>query len=283
MSESVASSLLVLSLLRENEDFHDDTDVFYGPIEGNFEKLEKLEMIGIGASHCFASMSGSCAESLVELSLTDNFYDPNETERPRFPERFEGYFRKLRKFEFMGRSPFRCFESISESCASCLLELKLVDCSNVTFPETLRGNFTKLEKLTMHGRGAARCFASMSASCSHSLLELDLGKRVFGRREEEFPKGFDGNPVKLEKLRLDGRGASECFASMSASCSHSLLELDLSEAVNAEDEDYEGFPKGLGRNLVKLERLRFGRPWRKRVLCFDVGIMFPLAARVGFE
>eukprot|EP00918_Siedleckia_nematoides_P017547 GHVU01037750.1.p1 GENE.GHVU01037750.1~~GHVU01037750.1.p1 ORF type:complete len:222 (+),score=21.49 GHVU01037750.1:138-803(+) len=45
MSESVASSLLVLSLDDNTERGHNESDEFYGPIKGNFEKLEKLEML----------------------------------------------------------------------------------------------------------------------------------------------------------------------------------------------------------------------------------------------
>eukprot|EP00918_Siedleckia_nematoides_P050821 GHVU01111322.1.p1 GENE.GHVU01111322.1~~GHVU01111322.1.p1 ORF type:complete len:393 (+),score=43.98 GHVU01111322.1:39-1217(+) len=253
MSESVASSLLVLWLC--DDDMSLGREEFYGPIEGNFEKLEKLEMGGIGSGRCFASMlRSSCPESLIELSLKDN---NRGAELPQFPERFEGCFRKLRKLELEGPFAARWFESISEWCASSLLELKLMDWSHY-FPETLKGNFTKLEKLTMRGVGAARCFASMSASCSHSLLELDLRVSVNYVDEEYggFRKGLGGNLVKLEKLRLDGHGASQCFASMSVSCSHSLLELDLRESIYDIGEEYGGFPKGLGGDLVKLEKLR---------------------------
>eukprot|EP00918_Siedleckia_nematoides_P050817 GHVU01111318.1.p1 GENE.GHVU01111318.1~~GHVU01111318.1.p1 ORF type:complete len:273 (+),score=31.16 GHVU01111318.1:456-1274(+) len=218
----------------EDEDDEDElfvSDVFDGPIEGNFNKLEKLEIMGIGSSRCFASMSRSCAESLIELSLVfdyDLFVEPEQ-----FPESFEGCFRKLRKFVFIGHSASMWFESISESCASSLEELQLVDLSDEPFTDTFRGNFTKLEKLSMDGVGTARCFASMSASCSHSLRELDLRKigDVEDEEYEEFRKGLGGNLMKLEKLRLEGPGACQCFASVSESLAPSLVEVTIRQRL----------------------------------------------------
>eukprot|EP00918_Siedleckia_nematoides_P050822 GHVU01111323.1.p1 GENE.GHVU01111323.1~~GHVU01111323.1.p1 ORF type:complete len:273 (+),score=39.66 GHVU01111323.1:39-857(+) len=176
--------------------------------------LERLKMKGYGARRCFAAMSESVASSLLVLSLKDDadideFYSP-----------IEGNFEKLEKLEMEG--------SGSESCASSLLELKL-DAEYEPFPEALRGNFAKLEKLTIFGVGVARYFASMSASCSHSLLELDLHES-FANVDEEyegFPKGLGGNLnlMKLEKLCLTGHGAIEWFASVSESLAPSLVEV----------------------------------------------------------
>eukprot|EP00918_Siedleckia_nematoides_P056790 GHVU01123909.1.p1 GENE.GHVU01123909.1~~GHVU01123909.1.p1 ORF type:complete len:173 (-),score=16.15 GHVU01123909.1:1174-1692(-) len=126
------------------------------------------------------------------------------------------------------------------SLISSLVELQLWDRPAELFPETFRGDFTKLEKLFFSGVGSTRCFVSMSVSCSHSLLELELNDFSDpGDAEyvDGFPEGLGGNLKKLEKLSLDGNGASQRFASVSESLAASLVEVRIWQPIGSKFVD----------------------------------------------
>eukprot|EP00918_Siedleckia_nematoides_P107973 GHVU01235591.1.p1 GENE.GHVU01235591.1~~GHVU01235591.1.p1 ORF type:complete len:175 (-),score=2.31 GHVU01235591.1:497-1021(-) len=96
-------------------------------------------------------------------------------------------------------------------------------------------NFEKLKRVSLSGWCVFEGFASISKLCARSLVQLSCKDYCY--EGDVMPTAFEGEIGKLKKLTLAGIGAARCFASMSASCAGSLLELDLVEYIKGAYHD----------------------------------------------